>query len=81
MIKLNDLILLLSTLMLFLLGCVHTQRPLQISCFASEDANKAKQPVEGQGPLIINKGEAIFYDADGSLRRVKDATCGVIADE
>jgi len=74
------LFFLLILLAAFLAGCAHTQRPLRISCFATADASKAKQPVEGTGPLIINKGEAIFYDADGALRRVTDATCGVKAE-
>ncbi len=83
MVKFEDLLMLLYVILLGVLatGCAHSTKILSISCFSGEDSMKAKAPVEGQGPLIISGGTAVYYDSEGTLRRVKDAVCGVKAED
>lgn len=59
-------------------GCAHKQpKMLDISCFVSQDAKTAKVGIEGMAPLLIVDGKVIYYDSDGVLHRVQEATCGI----
>jgi hypothetical protein len=62
-------------------GCVTAPRNVSVACFADEEARKAKRGVTGEFPIIVTHGQVMFYDADGVLHRVKEATCGLRGDQ
>lgn len=77
MIKVLGFLVVILSVWFGLSGCAHQPKTLAVSCFADGDAAKARQPKEAEGPLIIDGGQVLYYDADGSLHRMKDATCGI----
>jgi hypothetical protein len=58
-------------------SCAHQTKTLNISCFANDEAKKAKEAVEGVGPVMAVNGTVLFYDEDGALLRIKDGVCGI----
>lgn len=71
-IKFDDLITILALgvmFFLFLGGCAHQQRSVELQCTPA-----IKEDVEG--PVIMRDGDLVFYDSKGRLRKVT-GTCGV----
>ncbi len=72
MIKFDDLTMMLALgvmFFLFLGGCAHQQRSVELQCTPA-----LKEDIEG--PVIMKDGEYVFYDSKGKLRKVQ-GTCGV----
>jgi hypothetical protein len=71
MIKFEELLAAAVLMFVFLAGCAHTERSVELQCVG---AGSVREDVDG--PVILKDGDYVFYDSKGKLRKIS-GTCGV----